>query len=664
MHVILRLEQNYHVCRLHSARVAEGERFYLRRLLQHRPSRSFDELRIVGGQLHATFQEAAVASGLFDDEHEAEYAMTEAIQALYTPRQIRILLVDLLINDCISSPVAFWNRFRDRLCLDYTLRTGNNPIAGQHGALREMSGFLAEHGKTLVDFGLPDVQTRGREVEHELLQWGADPRQLAQRASDAFQNLTHEQAAIFDEIVTAVQYQQPLYLFVDGKAGRGKTFLMNTLADHLRSHGLIILPTAIAAFAAQLYRGGRTTHSTFKVIAVLPTSVEFMLIDAYIQVPVNSNNEFLKSPINANDTRAELIREAAVILIDETPMGNRAVFSCVDEVCRLVMGNDLPFGGKIVILLGDFRQTCPVIRGGSRAQVIDASIKSSPLWNIFQIRHLTIPIRNAEDPDFAAYVDAIGDGAGPQVPLRMLESCTEPEDLIAFTFPGDILRHPEKCVSRSILAPTNAQVDSYNDTILRRLPGTAQSYFASDSLKEADDAGLDDAEVVPDAILHWVASHTIHGIPAHTLRLKRGCVCRILRNMSITRGLVKNARVVVDDVGYRLVSVRLLRPNTHGAIVAVGPSILLPRIPFTQTLSSGHTLLRRQYPLGLAYCTTFNSCQGLTLDKVGVDGTIPVFSHGQLYTALSRIRRREDGLVRLLPGESNLLNVTFLEILI
>lgn len=65
--------------------------------------------------------------------------------------------------------------------------------------------------------------------------------------------------------------------------------------------------------------------------------------------------------------------------------------------------------------------------------------------------------------------------------------------------------------------------------------------------------------------------------------------------------------------------------------------ILLPRISFTHSLRSGHTLLRRQFPLAPAYATTFNSCQGLTLDRVGVDLTVPMFSHGQLYTALSRI---------------------------
>ncbi|KIM52666.1 hypothetical protein SCLCIDRAFT_140708, partial [Scleroderma citrinum Foug A] len=75
-------------------------------------------------------------------------------------------------------------------------------------------------------------------------------------------------------------------------------------------------------------------------------------------------------------------------------------------------------------------------------------------------------------------------------------------------------------------------------------------------------------------------------------------------------------------------------------------------------------LHRKQFPLAPAYATTFNSCQGLTLDCVGIDLTRPVFSHGQLYTALSRIRHRSHARVRLRPGETTTTNVTYHEILI
>jgi ATP-dependent DNA helicase PIF1 len=128
----------------------------------------------------------------------------------------------------------------------------------------------------------------------------------------------------------------------------------------------------------------------------------------------------LESPIDPCSPRGELLRQAALIIWDEAPMANKAVLVCVEETLRRIMGNSLPFGGKVLILLGDFRQTCPVVRQGSRAEVVDASIKSSPLFNYFFIMRLTEPIRNAEDPAFANFVDAIGDGAGPEIPLNGL----------------------------------------------------------------------------------------------------------------------------------------------------------------------------------------------------------------------------------------------------
>jgi hypothetical protein len=64
--------------------------------------------------------------------------------------------------------------------------------------------------------------------------------------------------------------------------------------------------------------------------------------------------------------------------------------------------------------------------------------------------------------------------------------------------------------------------------------------------------------------------------------------------------------------------------------------IVLPRITFSHILSSEHTLICRQFPLAPAYSTTIHSSEGQTFDKVGVDLNKPVFTHGQLYTALSK----------------------------
>ena len=72
----------------------------------------------------------------------------------------------------------------------------------------------------------------------------------------------------------------------------------------------------------------------------------------------------------------------------------------------------------------------------------------------------------------------------------------------------------------------------------------------------------------------------------------------------------------------------------------------LPRITFAfQPHGTDWTVVRKQFPLRLAYATTFNSCQGLTLTRAAIDLRIDPFAHGQLYTALSRVRHRDDCLL-------------------
>ncbi|KAI6146721.1 DNA helicase Pif1 like protein, partial [Pisolithus tinctorius] len=87
-------------------------------------------------------------------------------------------------------------------------------------------------------------------------------------------------------------------------------------------------------------------------------------------VPVNDNNEMLILSIHPGTPHAELTKTASLIIWDEAPMANKAVLSCVDNICRQIMGCDSPFRGKAIILLGDFCQTCPVIPGGSHVQVV------------------------------------------------------------------------------------------------------------------------------------------------------------------------------------------------------------------------------------------------------------------------------------------------------
>ena len=158
----------------------------------------------------------------------------------------------------------------------------------------------------------------------------------------------------------------------------------------------------------------------------------------------------------------------------------------------------------------------------------------------------------------------------------------------------------------------------------------------------------DTAHHLPPA-LHgeYIALLSEPGVPPHKLHLKVGAICSVMRNLCIEKGLVKNVRVRVAELHRHIVRVELLRDQS---ISIDDRFFYLPRISFEfQPRQTSWTVERRQFPLRLAYATTFNSCQGLTLDKVVLDLTTPVFAHGQLYTSLSRVRQGNDVHVLLSP---------------
>ena len=136
-------------------------------------------------------------------------------------------------------------------------------------------------------------------------------------------------------------------------------------------------------------------------------------------------------------------------------MANKAAVECVDAMLRRIMNNNSPFGGKVFVALGDFRQTCPVIRRGGHAEIVSASIRSSYLWPTFKLYHMTIPIRQQNNPIFANFVDAIGNGAGPNVEIPFVKHGQSADDLIDFVFPPTTLHNPIECSHHSILAPLN-----------------------------------------------------------------------------------------------------------------------------------------------------------------------------------------------------------------
>jgi hypothetical protein len=344
--------------------------------------------------------------------------------------------------------------------------------------------------------------------------------------------------------------------------------------------------------------------------------------------------------LEVSSGRADLIRTASLIVWDELPAANVSTLEAADLICRQVTRNNVPLGGIPFLGMGDFRQVAPVVKGHGCAPAFLASIKKSHLWHSFQIRTLLHPYRSASDPTYTDFVDFIGeDFHNDKVDLSILRSVSSIDECINFLYPHEVLQDPSACLHRAFLSPKNVFVDEFNATVLHELPRPARCYYSCDNIKEDNDV-----EDRPDYTPDYLALLTHNGIPAHELLLKENCVCSLMRNLSVSKGLVKNAHVVVDRLHQRFAEIRLINSRTG----LLSESHCIPRIRFDfMPARTSWTVQRVQLPLRLAYATTFHGCIGLTLDRTVIDGRTPVFTHGQLYTALSQVRKGIDSRIFL-----------------
>ncbi|CAN1823228.1 ATP-dependent DNA helicase PIF1 [Linum perenne] len=169
---------------------------------------------------------------------------------------------------------------------------------------------------------------------------------------------------------------------------------------------------------------------------------------------------------------------------------------------------------------------------------------------------------------------------------------------------------------RAILAPFHDIVSQINNYMLDKFPGEEMCYYSYDSI-QSDCVNPSSAE--DEFPLEFLNSLQIENFPDHQLKLKVGVPVILLRNLDQTIGLCNGTRMVIRTLGTWFIEVEILT-GTH-----VGERVYLPR---------------RQYPIALSFAMTINKSQGQTLHSVGLCLKRQVFTHGQLYIALSRVTRK------------------------
>ncbi|XP_076951991.1 uncharacterized protein LOC143625576 [Bidens hawaiensis] len=276
------------------------------------------------------------------------------------------------------------------------------------------------------------------------------------------------------------QRQQTL-CFVYGHGGTGKTFLWTTIIAALHSTGKIVLAVSASGIASLLLPSGRTTHSRFKI-------------------PLDMTNESTCN-IKKNTQLAQLMNETTLIIWDEAPMSDKKCFETLNRSLRDIFNNNhLPFGGRSMLLGGDFRQILPIVPKAPKTTIIASSLPRSHLWPHFKVFKLTENMRlhrpnlTNQQRDlicsFSSWLVDVGDRnigtvdpADPnttktiEIPAQYLVPYKEGAltDLIKFIYDNETLEKPSATTlsSKAIVCPKNETVNELNSSILAITPEMA-----------------------------------------------------------------------------------------------------------------------------------------------------------------------------------------------
>ncbi|GKB18818.1 DNA helicase [Tanacetum coccineum] len=443
------------------------------------------EVRTVNGQILPTYRAACEALGLLGDDREWDIALEESAVSA-SSAQLRTLFAQILIYCDVSDPPKLWRKhweaMQDDIPAKISETTGilnyhvNTPELQDH-ILYELETILNGFGKSVKEFGLPSPSERLlKDLKNKLLMeeknYNCDT--LMQETALFVPKLNQDQKEIYNLIINASEESRQELLFVYGHGGTGKTFLWKTIISSLRSQGKIVLAVASSGIASLILPAGRTAHSRFKL-------------------PLELTDESV-CHAKKHSQLGNLLVETNLIIWDEAPMNDKRCFEALDKTLRdLMNAPETLFGGKTIILGGDFQQTLPVKKGAAKQE-----LTMNGNWH-------------TQTEYEASQAEADKDNN---------------EDTFWITVPQQYCINP----------------NAVNATILSSIEGVTKTYLSRD---EAIPMGRETSETDMLYPMEYLNTITFPGFPPHELQLKVGSPIMLLRNVNLSGGLCNGTRMIV-----------------------------------------------------------------------------------------------------------------------
>ncbi|MCX7793091.1 MAG: DEAD/DEAH box helicase [Thermodesulfovibrionales bacterium] len=387
------------------------------------------------------------------------------------------------------------------------------------------------------------------------------------------------------------------HVFITGKAGTGKSTLLDYFRKKTKKNIAVLAPTGVAAVNIK----GQTIHSFFNFRPdINPHSVK-----------------------NIKPRNKELYEKLDAILIDEISMVRADLLDSINEFLKLHgKKKSETFGGIKMIFIGDLYQLPPVV--SSKERNLFTELYRSPyffdakVFEDLEIEFIELEkVYRQKDERFLAILNAIRNNTITDQELEELNKRYIPDFIPDSRF-------------YIYLTTTNSLADSINRQRLTEIKGREYSYegLVVGDLKETD-------------------------LPAPTvLNVKIGCQVMLLNNDSFGRWINGSIGTVVDIEKHSGASDTIWVKLENKDVVDITPYTWeMYEFSFdrnSKTIVSNIIGTFSQYPLRLAWAITIHKSQGLTFDRVIIDIGRGTFSHGQLYVALSRCRSL-DGLILKRP---------------